>query len=515
MDHNLDLGRLWAGTEDSLQELERRLAALTPQVLAAAREQWSLRRADGHSDSQDSQQPQSRLSARYGATGVVRIQGAMVEGGDPWFNEMMGLTGYDEIREALLEMALDDSVSSILLDINSGGGQVGTMSEVADLVASIDKTIKPVYTHTSGKMCSAAYYVGCAARRMTAATMADVGSIGILLVQRSVVRSLAENGVDVKVIRAGEFKAMGNPFEALSEKAKKVLQDSCDYAYGLFLDHVAACRKVSLETARNRMGEGRVFMGAQALEAGLVDAISSFDEALTGATVAKKPNFLQYGSHSTQNNNHNASTTMTHKINPLLAAARVAAVKAAADKQAADDAANKSADTQPDAAGDATNPTVVVADANLASPAAPNATVTVTADTKQAQAALDAVELVTLRAQNGVLKEQLEQVQAKLLEAQVSITRAQEQSGKEAESVKGLRAIAGASLDHLTIALGGSAGASTGLSDAQLVAQHALASEKFDANFKAGGVAVLSSKKPEPERVDPMRAARLKAARLT
>ena len=516
MEHHIELGRLWAGTEDSLQELVRRVAASTPQEISAAREQWNQRRADDPTVTTDSPQPQSRLSTRYGSTGVVSIYGPLVEGAS-WINEYRGLTGYEEIRAALLEFALDDSVTSILLDINSGGGQVGTMSEVADLVASIDQTVKPIYAHTSGRMCSAAYYIGCSARRITASSMADAGSIGIISVQRSLVRMYAEMGVDLTVIRSGEFKALGNPHEELGDKAKKVLQASSDYTYGLFLEHVAARRKVSIDTAKNRMGEGRVFTGAQALDAGLVDAISSFDEALTDAAVAKKTNFLQYGSNSAQNNNHNASTTMSQKINPLLAAAREAAVKAAADKQAAADAANKSADTPPDAAGGATKLLSDVANADPASPAAPNATVTVTADTQQAQAALEtaAAELTTLRAQNSVLKEQLEQAQAKLLDAQVNLTRAQEQAGKDAESVKGLRAIAGASLDHLTIALGGSAGASSGLSDAQIVAQHMAASEKFDANFKAGGIAALSSKKPEPERADPMRAARLKAARLT
>ena len=82
-----------------------------------------------------------------------------------------------------------------------------------------------------------------------------------------------------------------------------------------------------------------------------------------------------------------------------------------------------------------------------------------------------------------------------------------------AEGHAGLRAIAASAVQHLNIALGRSGGTMANASDEQIVADHARLSEEFDANFKAGGVAVTSAK-AEAAQVDPAKAGRLKAARL-
>ena len=487
----IEMGRLWAGSETSLQQLLRRMDQITPQVVAMVEEQ--RRSADDGKDT-GSSEPSSRLSTRVGSIGVVRISGSLVNGGDPFWNSWLGVVGYDEIRNAVLEFALDQQVTSILLDIDSGGGQVHGMSDVADLVGSVDEHVKPVFAHSGGNMCSAAYYVGCSARRVTASSMADVGSIGVLIVQRSVNRALKENGVDVEVIRAGEFKALGNPFEELSDKARKVLQESCDYTYDLFLGHVAARRNVTTGYAKSTMGEGRVFTGQQAVEVGLVDEITSFDAALQASVVAKKIDFLQH-----ETRHQSADTTMTTKINPLLAAAREAALKKA---QEADAAAAEAAEAAEAAAAAAVSETDEGETPGLEAQA----------ETPE-QPAGEQAEVVRLQAKVELLTAQAAEANKALLAEQVKSAGLAAKLEQAAEGHAGLRAIAASAVQHLNIALGRSGGTMANASDEQIVADHARLSEEFDANFKAGGVAVTSAK-AEAAQVDPAKAGRLKAARL-
>ena len=481
----IEMGRLWAGSETSLQQLLRRMDQITPQVVAMVEEQ---RRSADDGEDTGSGEPSSRLSTRVGSIGVVRISGSLVNGGDPFWNSWLGVVGYDEIRNAVLEFALDQQVTSILLDIDSGGGQVHGMSDVADLVGSVDEHVKPVFAHSGGNMCSAAYYVGCSARRVTASSMADVGSIGVLIVQRSVNRALKENGVDVEVIRAGEFKALGNPFEELSDKARQVLQESCDYTYDLFLEHVAARRNVTTGYAKSTMGEGRVFTGQQAVEVGLVDEITSFDAALQASVVAKKIDFLQH-----ETRHQSADTTMTTKINPLLAAAREAALKKAQEADAA--AAEAAAAAAVSETDEGETPGL---EAQAETPERP---------------AGEQAEVVRLQAKVELLTAQAAEANKALLAEQVKSAGLAAKLEQAAEGHAGLRAIAASAVQHLNIALGRSGGTMANASDEQIVADHARLSEEFDANFKAGGVAVTSAK-AEAAQVDPAKAGRLKAARL-
>ena len=293
------------------------------------------------------------------------------------------------------------------------------------------------------------------------------------------------------MIRAGEFKALGNPFEELSDKARKVLQESCDYTYDLFLEHVAARRNVTTGYAKSTMGEGRVFTGQQAVEVGLVDEITSFDAALQASVVAKKIDFLQH-----ETRHQSADTTMTTKINPLLAAAREAALKKA---QEADAAAAEAAEV---AAAAAVSETDEGETPGLEAQA----------ETPE-QSVGEQAEVVRLQAKVELLTAQAAEANKALLAEQVKSAGLAARMEQAAEGHAGLRAIAASAVQHLNIALGRAGGTMANASDEQIVADHARLSEEFDANFKAGGVAVTSAK-AEAAQVDPAKASRLKAARL-
>ena len=187
-------------------------------------------------------------------------------------------TSYVAVRK-LVQAALEDNeVRAILLDIDSPGGTVAGCQDLADfLYAARDK--KPLFAWTDGMAASAAFWLGTAAGHFAASPSAEVGSVGVVWVHADYTKMDEKMGVTFTVLRAGEFKALGNQYEPLDEKARQVHQDTLDGMYALFAGDVARNRGVD-EVKLREWGEGRVFLAGEALKLGLVDAVGSREELL-------------------------------------------------------------------------------------------------------------------------------------------------------------------------------------------------------------------------------------------
>lgn len=176
--------------------------------------------------------------------------------------------------------ALDNpDVGTIVLDVDSPGGAVSGVPELAREIAQARRK-KRVVAVANSLMASAAYWIGSAADEVIATPSAMVGSIGVynLHVDRSQAQERA--GIRTTIVRAGRFKAEGNPYEPLSEEARAALQDQVDDYYAAFIQDVARNRGASLEDVQTGYGEGRTLTAARARAAGLVDRIATLDEIL-------------------------------------------------------------------------------------------------------------------------------------------------------------------------------------------------------------------------------------------
>jgi len=182
--------------------------------------------------------------------------------------------------QAQIQDALNDnSITSIVLDVDSPGGTVDGTKELADFIAKA-KEEKPIVAYANGQMCSAAYWIGSAASKIVAFDTAQVGSIGVIISHKDFSAREKMMGVKTTHIYAGKYKALGSPYEPLSETSEKYLQDSVDYYYTMFVDAVAGQRGVDTKTVLEKMAEGRVFIGAQSREVGLVDLIGNLEDAI-------------------------------------------------------------------------------------------------------------------------------------------------------------------------------------------------------------------------------------------
>ena len=231
------------------------------------------------------------MSQVVGNVAVINIQGVLVNNADP-YNRYFGEVGYPEIKGAILDSVSDSNVDTILLLIDSPGGSAAGITEVSELLEALSAQYK-IHTHIEGMGCSGGYWLSCAAgSTITASTMAEVGSIGVISVLRSVYQMYKDNGIDMKVLRQGKYKALGNPYEPISQEAEDDALSKMKVIYDIFLDVVAKARNISIPTLVDTAAEGRVFIGKDALRVGLIDSIASTEQVLYGLlspTLVAKP----------------------------------------------------------------------------------------------------------------------------------------------------------------------------------------------------------------------------------
>lgn len=466
--------RFWAGTEESFNSYLVALKTASGLDIKAYMDD----------DEEDEEAP--RLLTKQGNVGVVSIRGPLVPSA-PWYARYTGITGYDEIRSALIAAANDPDIGAVLLDINSGGGAVAGVTDVADLVGMIDAKVKPVHTYSDGMIASAALWVGASARDLQIGKVTEAGSIGVLTVLKSMSRYYKEMGIDAEVLRSAEFKAMGHPLDPITDKAKAEIMDQLMQMDAMFNEHMADARGTTVELATEKFGKGRVFIGQRAVEVGLADAVSTFDaviSSLQGAIDSQKQR-SQYGANSLKG--PVVKTALTEQHVAALAEGMPLPVGAAATTE---------------------TPEVPAAPAAVAPEATPPAAPAATAP--EAAPAASSADVVTF------LQGQLATAQAQNLELNVQVRALTAAAETSAGVMASMRSLVVASVDRLQVAMGQSAGASAGLDDASLLAMHASLRSSFETKFKAGGVAAVSSSGSSESRevvTDSVRARRMNATK--
>jgi signal peptide peptidase SppA len=193
------------------------------------------------------------------------------------FSQISGGTSTQLVGSYLQAALADPAVHSIILSIDSPGGTVDGTQALADAVMAA-RDVKPIVTLADGTMASAAYWIGSAAK---AAYIADVtttiGSIGIVATHKDISQAEAAQGVKTTEISAGKYKRIASQYAPLSQEGRQSIQDQLDYTYSLFVGAVAKNRGVSVDTVIEDMADGRTFIGQQAIDAGLVDGVSTLD----------------------------------------------------------------------------------------------------------------------------------------------------------------------------------------------------------------------------------------------
>lgn len=229
--------------------------------------------------------PPSRASPtgqHMAATGiaVVPVHGSLVRRA-MGIDAASGLTSYGDVASMLDAAVADSTVSGILLDIDSPGGEAGGVFELAQHIRAID-AIKPVWAMACDSAFSAAYAIACAASRVFVTQTAGVGSIGVIAMHVDQSVRDAQDGYRFTAVSAGDFKNDLSPHEPLDKGALGRLQSEVDRLYGLFVDHVASMRGLQAQAIRDT--QAGLFFGPDAVRNGFADALASTDQVVTEFT---------------------------------------------------------------------------------------------------------------------------------------------------------------------------------------------------------------------------------------
>lgn len=210
---------------------------------------------------------------------IVRVDGTLTRRPDFWQAFFDGLSS-EALAFEIERLAVDDSVDSIALRIDSPGGEASGMPEVADAIYEAAK-IKPVVAVADRMAASGAYYIASQATKVYAGGRdADVGSIGTLLVAYDYSQFFEKAGIKPVVFATGPFKATGALGTEFTDAQKEYLQARVDETQKHFVEAVKRGRGLTGDQLAAAT-DGRVFRPTEAMRLGLIDGVKSFADVVS------------------------------------------------------------------------------------------------------------------------------------------------------------------------------------------------------------------------------------------
>ncbi|MCB9489117.1 MAG: signal peptide peptidase SppA [Deltaproteobacteria bacterium] len=186
----------------------------------------------------------------------------------------------EDTLENITDYGNDDSIRAIIVRIDSPGGAVGPSQEIyRELWRIRGENDKVIVASLGGTAASGGYYIASAAHRIVANPGTLTGSIGAIMQFMNVQELLEKIGVDPEVVKSGRFKDIGSYDRKMTDDERALLQGVIDDVLSQFVGAVAQGRGMS-EDAVRAIADGRIFTGRQAMEAGLVDSLGNFNDAV-------------------------------------------------------------------------------------------------------------------------------------------------------------------------------------------------------------------------------------------
>ncbi|KAF8062053.1 sppA [Scenedesmus sp. PABB004] len=184
-----------------------------------------------------------------------------------------------KLVRALRGMRENPQVKAVVLRVSSPGGSAVASDMIAREVELLVAAGKPVVACMGDVAASGGYYISAPASRILAQPGTITGSIGVIFAKFKLDEALAQVGVTGDAVTRGDNADWASPFRELTPKQLQQVEGQIDNTYASFLDVVARGRGLARDNVR-ALAKGRVWSGAQALEAGLVDELGGVARAV-------------------------------------------------------------------------------------------------------------------------------------------------------------------------------------------------------------------------------------------
>jgi signal peptide peptidase SppA len=271
----------WAITEPMFKTMRQILAqrragiAASESELAAAREIREQRAAAAAA--------RREMAAASGNVYVVPVCGIITQRAS-LFSEYSGGCAVEDLVEEVREAMAMPSVAAVVLDFDSPGGSVYGVPEAFDALKALRGAGKPLVAFVNPLAASAGYWLASACESISCTPSGEAGSVGVYMSHTDFSGMNEQIGIDVTYIAAGRYKVEGNSDEPLSGDAKAYYQKQVDDTYAEFVADVSEGRGISTKDVIAKFGEGRCLLAKDALAAGMVDNVCTFDELIQRLT---------------------------------------------------------------------------------------------------------------------------------------------------------------------------------------------------------------------------------------
>ncbi|MDT8826404.1 signal peptide peptidase SppA [Vibrio vulnificus] len=219
---------------------------------------------------------------------IVVASGTIMDGQQP-----RGAVGGDTVAGLLRQARNDDKVKAVVLRVDSPGGSAFASEVIRNEVQALKDAGKPIVVSMSSLAASGGYWISMSADKIIAQPTTLTGSIGIFSVITTFEKGFNKLGIYTDGVGTSPFSGEGIS-TGLSKGASQAFQMGIEHGYQRFISLVGDNRDLSLD-AVDKVAQGRVWTGYDALQHGLVDQIGDFDDAVAeAAKMAQLENYNLY-----------------------------------------------------------------------------------------------------------------------------------------------------------------------------------------------------------------------------
>jgi len=220
---------------------------------------------------------------------VIVAAGEILFGSQP-----PGTIGGDSTAALLQRARNDDSVKAVVLRVDSPGGSMFASEVITDEINALRDAGKPVVASMSSVAASGGYQISMNADRIFASPSTITGSIGVFAMFPTFQRSLDAIGIATDGVGSTPWSGELRPDRSMSEHAKQLIQLFIDDGYDDFISDVAASRDMDKSDV-DKIGQGQVWTGMDALNHGLIDELGNLDDAIESAAALAELEDAEYG----------------------------------------------------------------------------------------------------------------------------------------------------------------------------------------------------------------------------
>ncbi len=211
---------------------------------------------------------------------IINAGGTIIEG--PSTRDFLSgesSMGAETVADMLNKARKDSSIKAVVLRVDSGGGSALASDIIARELSRFKEDKKPIVVSMANVAASGGYWIATDADKIVANSSTVTGSIGVFTGKMNFARLFKTLGINTESVKIGEHADAFSEARPFTEDEKKIMQNSAQTLYRIFLERVSAGRNINIVKV-DEIAQGRVYSGKKAKELKLIDEIGGLDKAI-------------------------------------------------------------------------------------------------------------------------------------------------------------------------------------------------------------------------------------------